>query len=94
MLATHNCQLYVGAEDDRVIATIMVGHEGHRGWLYKLAVLPEFRGKGYGRDLVQQAERWLVARGVPKVQPDDPRHQHQGARVLPAPRLRGRRRAP
>ena len=45
----------------------MVGHEGHRGWLYKLAVLPEFQGKGLGRDLVRQAERWLVARGVPKV---------------------------
>jgi GNAT superfamily N-acetyltransferase len=67
MLATHNCQLYVGTIDDGVMASIMVGHEGHRGWLYKLAVLPEFQGKGYGRDLVRQAERWLVARGMPKV---------------------------
>ena len=67
MLTTHDCQLYVGAEDERVIGSIMVGHEGHRGWLYKLAVLPEFQGKGLGRDLVRQAERWLVARGVPKV---------------------------
>ena len=67
MLATHDCQLYVGTVDDRVRASIMVGHEGHRGWLYKLAVLPEFRGKGYGHDLVRQAERWLVARGMPKV---------------------------
>jgi len=67
MLATHSCQLYVGTKDDRLIASIMVGHEGHRGWLYKLAVLPEFRGKGLGRELVRQAERWLVARGVPKV---------------------------
>jgi GNAT superfamily N-acetyltransferase len=66
MLATHNCQLYVGSVDERVIASIMVGHEGHRGWLYKLAVLPAFQGKGYGRDLVRQAERWLVARGLPK----------------------------
>lgn len=67
MLATHNCQLYVGSQDERVVGSIMVGHEGHRGWLYKLAVMPEFHGKGYGRDLVHQAERWLVARGVPKV---------------------------
>lgn len=66
MLATHNCQLYVGRIEDRVTGSIMVGHEGHRGWLYKLAVMPEHRGKGYGRDLVQQAERWLVARGLPK----------------------------
>jgi GNAT superfamily N-acetyltransferase len=67
MLATPNCQLYVGTEGERIIASIMVGHEGHRGWLYKLAVIPEFQGKGLGRALVRQAERWLVARGVPKV---------------------------
>jgi GNAT superfamily N-acetyltransferase len=66
MLAAHNCQLYVGSVDERVVASIMVGHEGHRGWMYKLAVLPQFHGKGYGRDLVHQAERWLVARGMPK----------------------------
>jgi GNAT superfamily N-acetyltransferase len=66
MLATPNCRLYVGTVDARVMASIMVGHEGHRGWLYKLAVLPEFRGQGLGRDLVRQAERWLVARGLPK----------------------------
>ena len=56
MLATHDCQLYVGAESERVIASIMVGHEGPRGWLYKLAVLPEGQGKGLGRALVRQAE--------------------------------------
>src|ERR1044072_1025042 len=67
ILATHDCQHYVGTEDDGVIASIMVGHEGHSGWLYKLAVLPEFQGKRLGRVLGQQAERWLVARGVPKV---------------------------
>ena len=61
-----NCQLYLGVEGERVIASILVGHEGYRGWLYKLAVMPEFQGKGYGRDLVKQAERWLVARGIPK----------------------------
>ena len=66
MQATHNCQLYVGSIDERLMASIMVGHEGHRGWLYKLAVMPEFTGKGHGRALVHQAERWLVARGVPK----------------------------
>lgn len=67
MLASPNCQLYVGTIEERPMGSIMVGHEGHRGWLYKLAVAPEHRGKGYGRDLVRQAERWLVARGMPKV---------------------------
>ncbi len=66
MHASHNCQLYLGCVDDRVMASILVGHEGYRGWIYKLAVMPEFRGKGFGRDLVKQAERWLVARGIPK----------------------------
>jgi GNAT superfamily N-acetyltransferase len=67
MQATHNCQLYVGEEDGRLVGSIMVGHEGHRGWLYKLAVAADQQGKGHGRALVQQAERWLVARGLPKV---------------------------
>src|SRR6185312_13079516 len=66
MLATHDCQLYVGVEDGRVIGSIMVGHEGHRGWLYKLAVAADQRGKSYGEQLVRQAERWMAARDVPK----------------------------
>jgi GNAT superfamily N-acetyltransferase len=66
MHASHNCQLYLGCVDERVMASILVGHEGYRGWIYKLAIMPEFQGKGYGRDLVKQAERWLVARGIPK----------------------------
>ena len=48
--------------------TIKVGHDGHRGWLYYLAVAPERRGEGRGRALVAAAEAWLAARGVPKVQ--------------------------
>ena len=66
MLATPNCQLFVGLAGERLIGSIMVGHEGHRGWLYKLAVAPDAQGKGHGRDLVRHAERWLVARGLPK----------------------------
>ncbi len=66
MLATPTCQLYVGIAGDRLIGSIMVGHEGHRGWLYKLAVAPDQRGRKHGEALVRQAERWLVARGLPK----------------------------
>ncbi len=66
MQAAPDCQLYVGLESGHLMASMMVGHEGHRGWIYKLAILPEFRGKGLGRDLVQLAERWLMARGLPK----------------------------
>lgn len=49
------------------VGTVMVGHDGHRGWLYYLAVDPARRRAGTGRALVEGAERWLAAH-VPKVQ--------------------------
>ncbi|WP_298889452.1 GNAT family acetyltransferase [uncultured Serinicoccus sp.] len=53
--------------DDAVVGTVMVGHEGHRGWMYYLAVAPSHRGSGLGRRLVEEAERWVETRGIPKV---------------------------
>jgi ribosomal protein S18 acetylase RimI-like enzyme len=50
-----------------VVATVVVGHDGHRGWLYYLAVAPGRRRRGLGRRMVAEAEAWLAARGVPKV---------------------------
>lgn len=47
---------------------VMVGHDGHRGWLYYLAVAPARQREGVGRMLVNAAEHWLAARDVPKVQ--------------------------
>lgn len=49
-----------------LIGTVMVGHEGHRGWIYYLAVRPEHQGRGLGSALVRAAEEWLDERGVPK----------------------------
>ena len=54
--------------DGLLAGTVMVGSDGHRGWLYYLAVGPAYRGHGLGRLLVRAAERWLVERNVPKVQ--------------------------
>lgn len=51
-----------------LVGTVMVGEDGHRGWLYYLAVAPGHRGRGLARALVAAAEDWLRARGVPKVQ--------------------------
>lgn len=48
--------------------TVMVGADGHRGWVYYLAVRDADRGRGLGRDLMQAAEEWLRAAGAPKVQ--------------------------
>lgn len=46
----------------------MVGHDGHRGWIYYLAVRPDRRCSGLGCQLMRASERWLKQRGVPKVQ--------------------------
>lgn len=57
-----------GAAGDRLLATVMVGHDGHRAWLYYLAVREQRRGRGLGRLLVHACEQWALARGVPKLQ--------------------------
>lgn len=57
------------ARDDAgaLVGSVMVGHDGHRGWLYYLAVAPKAQRGGIGGALVAAAEAWLVERGVPKV---------------------------
>jgi ribosomal protein S18 acetylase RimI-like enzyme len=52
----------------RIDGSVMVGHDGHRGWLYYVAVAPGQRGTGLGRDLVSAAEQWLRHRGIVKAQ--------------------------
>lgn len=59
--------LLVGLVDDAIVASVMAGYEGHRGWLNYLAVAPEVRGNGYGRAMVRAAEVALAALGCPKV---------------------------
>lgn len=66
-VASANTALFVGEIDGRIVGTILTGHDGHRGWLYKLAVAPEHRRQGFGRRLVAHAEDWLAGQGVPKV---------------------------
>jgi ribosomal protein S18 acetylase RimI-like enzyme len=58
---------FVGVVDGRIAATVMVGYDGHRGWMYSLAVAAPLRGNGYARALVQHAERALAALGCPKL---------------------------
>jgi ribosomal protein S18 acetylase RimI-like enzyme len=55
-------------ETGRIIGSVMVGHDGHRGWLYYVASAPHARGSGVGRRMVQAAEEWLRRRGVVKAQ--------------------------
>lgn len=49
------------------LGSAMVGHDGHRGTLYYLAVDPAQQRQGLGRRLMRAAEDWLVARGIPKL---------------------------
>ncbi len=60
--------LLVGTAEAAVIASVMVGHDGHRGWVYYLAVDPAKGRQGLGRRMMAAAEQWLVARGLPKLQ--------------------------
>lgn len=55
-------------ECETLIATIMVGYDGHRGWVYYLAVHPDHRRKGLGKRMMEAAEAWLRERGAPKIQ--------------------------
>jgi ribosomal protein S18 acetylase RimI-like enzyme len=58
----------LGAVDAGALAaTVMVGHDGHRGWVYYLAVDPRKRRSGLGRHMMLKAEGWLRERGVVKL---------------------------
>lgn len=61
-------ELFLVYEDDEeTIGTAMIGYDGHRGWVYYLAVAAERRGTGIARALMAEAERLLIERGCPKI---------------------------
>ena len=64
------CSDVLVGEDEagRIKGSVMVGHDGHRGWLYYVSADPDTRGAGIGRQMVTAAEDWLRARGVLKAQ--------------------------
>jgi ribosomal protein S18 acetylase RimI-like enzyme len=55
-------------EAGQINASVMVGHDGHRGWFYYVATSPQARATGLGRKLVEAGEQWLRERGLLKVQ--------------------------
>ncbi len=57
----------IGEMEGEAVATAMVGFDGHRGWVYYLAVAASHRRQSFGRALMQEAERLLEERGCPKV---------------------------
>jgi hypothetical protein len=63
-----NATVLLGRVDGAAAASVLVGHDGHRGWVYYVSVDPDHRNKGYGRAIMQAAEDWLRARGILKLQ--------------------------
>ena len=57
----------IGTLDGQVVATVMAGYEGHRGWINYLAVTPRYRRTGIGKMLVDHATKLLKTLGCPKV---------------------------
>jgi ribosomal protein S18 acetylase RimI-like enzyme len=57
----------VGLLDDTIIATVMAGYEGHRGWINYLAVHPSQQRRGYALQMMNEAEKLLRIAGCPKI---------------------------
>jgi ribosomal protein S18 acetylase RimI-like enzyme len=66
-LEAHDDLFFVALLDGSVIGTILAGYDGHRGWLYSVAVHPSQRKQGLGTALVAHAERTLTERGCMKI---------------------------
>ena len=59
-------EILIGERDGHIIASAMVGVDGHRGYAYYVAVEPELQGGGLGRAMMDAAEAWVKDRGAPK----------------------------
>ena len=58
---------FVAVDDGHVVGTAMSGFDGHRGWVYYVAVHPDYRRRGIGSALMQEVERALVEIGCRKL---------------------------
>ena len=66
-LAVRDDLFFLALAEGAVVGTVLAGYDGHRGWLYSVAVHPSHRHRGLGRALVSHAERALVDRGCVKI---------------------------
>ena len=57
----------VGINENGIVATVMGGYEGHRGWINYLAVKPSEQRKGYGQAIMQSIEQLITSKGCPKI---------------------------
>ena len=57
----------VGTLENKIVATVMGGYDGHRGWINYLAVDPDYRNNGYGRLIMEEVEQRIRAKGCSKI---------------------------
>lgn len=65
--AKPSSEILVGLAQDKIIASVMVGHDGHRGWVYYVSASPEVRHQGIGKQIMEAAEGWLRDQGIWKL---------------------------
>jgi ribosomal protein S18 acetylase RimI-like enzyme len=66
-LAAQRDLFFVAVTDGKVVGTVMGGYDGHRGWIYSLAVDPQHRRQNLGTVLMRSVERALADQGCPKI---------------------------
>ena len=67
-LANETSAILLAQIEGALVASVMTGFDGHRGWVYYLAVAPDFRKHGLGTKMMAAAEQWLRERNAPKIQ--------------------------
>ena len=60
-------EIFVGQIREHIVASAIVGYDGHRGWVYYLAIHPKYQRKGLGGQIMQFAEKHLLKLGCPKI---------------------------
>ena len=65
---TADCEIFIGEDDGKIVASALAGSDGHRGWLYYVAVSPARQGENLGKAMVAHAEAWFREIGILKVE--------------------------
>ena len=83
-IAVNDDLFFVAIQGDRVVGTAMAGYDGHRGWIYSMAVHPKHRQKGIGSAMLAHAEKRLSSHGCIKINLQILHHNHAVKRFYQA----------
>ncbi len=67
-VANETSVILLAHSEAELVASVLTGFDGHRGWVYYLAVAPDARKRGLGKKMMEAAEAWLRERNAPKIQ--------------------------